>query len=118
MNAALANAARVVLGSCAAKKLARVCGIAVITAKKWLSEGVPASRHSEVSAFLLDELDRRNAGVRLVLIEVLENAGTVDFRNETARARMRARARAAGVPVHGDQRISQCGEPRIDGLGC
>jgi hypothetical protein len=52
---------RVVYGPNAAKKIARKFGIAVVTAKVWLSGRTPTARQGEIAAALLAECDRLEA---------------------------------------------------------
>jgi hypothetical protein len=49
---------RVVYGPNAAKKIARRFGIAVVTAKVWLSGRTPTARQGEIATALLAECDR------------------------------------------------------------
>lgn len=49
---------RLVYGPCAAKKIARQFGIAVVTAKLWLSGRAPTSREKEIARVMLAECDR------------------------------------------------------------
>ncbi len=88
---------RTVYGACAAKKIARDFGIAVVTATLWLSGNIPASRRRQIAAGLIVELDRQaaqRAEIRGRLLEIAE--ARVDRghgeNNETG-ARVRARAR-------------------------
>ena len=52
---------RVIYGPNAAKKIARRFGIAVVTAKVWLSGRTPTARQGEIAAALLAECDRLEA---------------------------------------------------------
>ncbi len=86
---------RVIYGSCAAKKIARDFGVAIVTATLWLSGQVPASRRRQIAAGLIVELDRQDAlraEVRRRLREIVENE-TSGSRTEMLGARSRARAR-------------------------
>ena len=91
-----AMAARLIYGAGVAKKLARDMGIAVITAKIWLANGVPAARRAEMGQILLAEFERRNAEIDRLLQEV-DNAGEAQP-HEVARARLRARNRSPAGP--------------------
>jgi hypothetical protein len=53
-----AAALRLVYGPNAAKKIARQFGIAVVTAKLWLSGRTPAARHYEIARELIEEAIR------------------------------------------------------------
>ena len=62
-----AAALREVYGPCAAKKIARDFGVAVITAKTWLNGRVPPARAEELRRQILarlDERDRLSAEIR------------------------------------------------------
>jgi hypothetical protein len=52
---------RLIYGQNAAKKIAREFGIAVVTAKVWLSGRTPTAREAEIGAALLAECDRLEA---------------------------------------------------------
>ena len=54
---------RAVFGPHAAKKISRKFGIAVVTAKLWLSGRTPAARETEIAAALLTECDRLEAQI-------------------------------------------------------
>lgn len=56
-----AAALRLVYGPNAAKKIARKFGIAVVTAKVWLSGRTPVARQHEIARALLDECVRLEA---------------------------------------------------------
>ncbi len=91
---------RDLLGPHAAKQIARRVGIAVITAKVWLSGKLPSARHLDVALLLdeqLDLLDRRNAEYRRAIREIVENAGTEEI--ASARARIGARAARATMAL-------------------
>jgi hypothetical protein len=49
---------RIIYGPNAAKKIARQFGIAVVTAKVWLSGRTPTARQGEIAEALLAECDR------------------------------------------------------------
>ena len=98
--ATLVSGLRDLHGAHAAKQIARRVGIAVITAKVWLSGKLPISRHLDVALLLdeqLDLLDRRNAEYRRAIREIVENAGTEEI--ESARARIGARAARAAMAL-------------------
>lgn len=56
-----ATALREVYGPNAAKKIARDFGVAVITAKLWLSGRFPMARREDLAAKIRTELNRRDA---------------------------------------------------------
>ncbi len=88
---------RTVYGACAAKKIARDFGIAIATATLWLSGNIPASRHRQIAAGLIVELDRQaaqRAEIRGRLLEIAEaRVGLGDVQNGETDARVRARSR-------------------------
>ncbi|HEV2098604.1 MAG TPA: hypothetical protein VGR45_06715 [Stellaceae bacterium] len=56
-----AAALRAVYGPHAAKKIATRFGVAVVTAKTWLSGGIPPARRRQMARELLAEMDRQDA---------------------------------------------------------